>query len=105
MDRPRPPAGGLLATGLGPRLFALGTCVGETVRQALGGAWAADGDGPTVEMNIVLHLPDGSIVWPVQRVIKRFRNGPEDSIAFYGAALGPGPRPAHTYLGQDSCCP
>jgi hypothetical protein len=28
-------------------------------------------------MNIALHLPDGSIIWPVQRVIKRFRNGPE----------------------------
>jgi hypothetical protein len=81
-------AGGLLATSLGPRLFALGTYVGETVRQALGGAWAADGDGPTAEMNIALHLPDGSIIWPVQRVIKRFRNGPEDSIAFYGAVLG-----------------
>jgi hypothetical protein len=39
-------------------------------------------------MNIALHLPDGSIIWPVQRVIKRFRNGPEDSIAFYGAVLG-----------------
>jgi hypothetical protein len=53
--------------------FALGPYVGETVRQALGGAWAADGDGPTAEMNIGLHLPDGSIIWPVQRVIKRFR--------------------------------
>jgi hypothetical protein len=33
-------------------------------------------------------VPDGSTIWPVQRVIKRFRNGPEDSIAFYGTALG-----------------
>ncbi|MFG3029109.1 hypothetical protein ACGFZJ_11340 [Streptomyces sp. NPDC048253] len=81
-------AGGLLATGLGPSLFALGTYVGETVRQTLGGAWAADGDDSTAEMVIALHLPDGSIIWPVQRVIKRFRNGPEDSIALYGAALG-----------------
>ncbi|MEU1519944.1 hypothetical protein ABZ490_48875 [Streptomyces sp. NPDC005811] len=81
-------AGGLLATGLGPRLFALGTYVGETVRQALGGTWAADGDGPTAETNVALHLPDGSIIWPVQRVIKRFHTGPEDSITFYGTALG-----------------
>ncbi|MFJ5270150.1 hypothetical protein [Streptomyces sp. NPDC088358] len=81
-------AGGLLATDLGPRLFALGTYVGETVQQALGGAWAADGDGPTAGVDIALHLPDGSIIRPVQRVIKRFRNGPEDSIVFYGAALG-----------------
>ncbi|MFE4550908.1 hypothetical protein [Streptomyces sp. NPDC056785] len=81
-------AGGLLATEMGPRLFALGTYVGETVRRTRGGTWAADGDGPAAEMNIALHLQDGSIIWPVQRVVKRFRNGPEDSIAFYGTALG-----------------
>ncbi|MEU3243261.1 hypothetical protein [Streptomyces sp. NPDC006875] len=81
-------AGGLLATGLGPRLFALGTYVGETVRQNGGGAWVVNGDGPTAEMNIALHLPDGSVIWPVQRVVKRFHNGPEDDITFYGAGLG-----------------
>ncbi|MFE5138350.1 hypothetical protein ACFRDV_11810 [Streptomyces fagopyri] len=81
-------AGGLLATEVEPRLFALGTYVGETVRRTRGGTWGADGDGPTAEMNIALHLPDGSIIWPVQRVVKRFRNGPEDSIAFYGVVLG-----------------
>ncbi|MFI1172871.1 hypothetical protein [Streptomyces melanogenes] len=81
-------ADGLLATDLGSRLFALGAYVGETVRLHLGGAWAADDDSPHAHSRIALHLLDGSTIWPVQRVIKRFHNGPEDSIAFYGAALG-----------------
>ncbi|AZP14889.1 hypothetical protein ACIGMX_39265 [Streptomyces aquilus] len=33
-------------------------------------------------------VPDGSTIWSVQRVVKRFRNGPEGSIVFYGTALG-----------------
>ena len=37
---------------------------------------------------MVLALPDGSSIWPVQRVMKRFTNGSEDGIAAYGAALG-----------------
>jgi hypothetical protein len=81
--------GGLLATDLGARLFALGCYVGETVRIALGGRWEADDDDPRGEINIRLRLPDGSVVWPVQRLVKRFANGPEDSIVGYWTALGP----------------
>lgn len=35
-------------------------------------------------------LADGlaTRIWPVQRVIKRYKNGAEDGIAAYGAALG-----------------
>lgn len=81
-------ADGLLAADLGPRLFALGAYVGETIRMRFGGAWAADDDGPSAGSSIALRLSDGSTIWPVQRVIKRFHNGPEDSITFYGVALG-----------------
>ena len=80
-------AGGLLATDLGARLFALGCYVGETVRLAKGGSWEAD-DDPRGEIDIRLRLPDGSVVWPVQRLMKRFANGPEDSVVGYAAALG-----------------
>ncbi|WP_225102708.1 hypothetical protein [Streptomyces sp. CoH27] len=83
-----PVEGGLLTADLGARLFALGCYVGETLRHALGGSWEADDDDPQGEINIRLHLPDGAVVWPVQRLMKRFRNGPEDSIVGYGAALG-----------------
>ncbi|MBB4792510.1 hypothetical protein [Streptomyces nodosus] len=80
--------GGLLATDRGPRLFALGAYLGETVRQGLGGVWEVDDQDPHGEINIVLRLPDGSIIWPVQRVIKRFQNGPEDSLVGYAIGLG-----------------
>ncbi|XUL86674.1 hypothetical protein ACQ86D_08100 [Streptomyces galilaeus] len=79
---------GLLATDLGARLFALGCYVGETVRLALGGHWEVDDDDPRGEIDIRLRLPDGSVVWPVRRLMNRFANGPEDSIVGYATALG-----------------
>lgn len=90
-----PRRGGLLAEDTGSRLFSLGAYVGEVIRRAVGGEWAADDTDPQGELNVALTLLDGSTVWPVQRVVKRLQNS-EDSIAAYGAALGvePGPRPA-----------
>ncbi|MEU6260743.1 hypothetical protein [Streptomyces sp. NPDC047043] len=79
--------GGLLADGLGQKLFALGAYVGETIRRERGGTWQADDDDPRGEINVELHLPEGGVVWPVQRVIKRFKNGPEDGIAVYGSLI------------------
>ncbi|MEU0185438.1 hypothetical protein ABZ312_30350 [Streptomyces sp. NPDC006207] len=83
-----PTDGGLLAQETGQRLFALGAYVGETLRRELGGTWQADDDDPDGEINIQLCLNNGSVIWPVQRVIKRFRNGAEDNIAVYAALLG-----------------
>jgi hypothetical protein len=48
----------------------------------------ADDADPEGEINIELQLADGSIVWPVQRVMKRPANGAEDALAPYAAALG-----------------
>ena len=83
-----PKAKGLLAEQLGRRLFALGGYVGETIRRKLGGEWQADDADPQGEINIALKLPDGTMIRPVQRVMKRLNNGAEDGIAAYGAALG-----------------
>ena len=87
--------GGLLSQDLGSRLFAIGSYVGEVIRKARGGEWVGDDTDPKVELNIELHLPDGTKCWPVQRVMKRFKNGPEDGIAVYGqgAGLAIGPKP------------
>lgn len=84
--RPRP--GGLLATDLGSRIFALGAYVGEVVRRHAGGTWLANDDDPQGEVDVELVLPDGTRIRPVQRVMKRYQNGPDDGIAGYGAALG-----------------
>ncbi|WP_344615231.1 hypothetical protein [Dactylosporangium salmoneum] len=91
--RPRPD--GLLAQQLGARVFAVGAYVGEVVRRHAGGTWLGDDDDPAAEVNVALVLPDRRRIWPVQRVMKRFSNGAEDSIIAYATALGldPGARP------------
>ncbi len=87
--------GKLLSKDLGARIFSLGCYVGEVLRRTLGGEWHGDDADPQAEVNVELHLPDGSICWPVQRVMKRLMNGAEDSITSYGTAFGSdiGPAP------------
>jgi hypothetical protein len=88
-------AGGFLSEQLGQRLFGLGSYVGEVVRRAKGGSWSAVDNEAEAEINAQLQVGD-QICWPVQRVMKRFKNGPEDGIAVYGLSLGldVGARPA-----------
>ncbi|WP_409055545.1 hypothetical protein [Streptomyces sp. SYP-A7185] len=76
--------GGLLAAGLGARLFGVGCYVGATIRLSLGGVWEADDSDPAGELNVRLRLASGSVSWPVQRV----QNGPEDSLTAYAVFLG-----------------
>ena len=83
-----PKKGGLLAADRGRRLFAAGAYVGEVLRRSLGGDWQADPSDPDSEMGLSLVLANGTTVWPVERVMKRFANGRDDSIAAYGAGLG-----------------
>ncbi len=79
---------GLLSEKLGTRLFALGGYVGEVLRRNIGGEWRGDDDDPEAEINVELELSSGVTCWPVQRVMKRFKNGGEDGIAVYGLAMG-----------------
>jgi hypothetical protein len=90
--------GGLLFQDLGQRLFALGSYIGEVARRELGGEWIGDDDDPKAEINVELKLSDGTRCWPVQRAMKRFKNGEEDGIAAWGSGLGlnVGPRPIVT---------
>jgi hypothetical protein len=76
--------GGLLSEQLGSRVFALGSYVGEVIVRAYDGQWRADDKDPEGELNIEVVLPSGAIIWPVQRVMKRFKNGPHDGIYAYG---------------------
>jgi hypothetical protein len=82
-----PKPGGLLSENLGARLFALGAYVGEVIRRQGGEQWQGDDADPEAEINLVIQLKSGSKFWPVQRVMKRFKNGPEDSIYPYGVLL------------------
>jgi len=91
----KPIPGGLLSEEVGKRLFALGAYVGEVLRRNLGGEWYGDDADPQAEINVELRLVSGAKCWPVQRVIKRLKNGWEDSVAAYGIGMGLqiGPRP------------
>lgn len=80
--------GGLLSRDLGGRLFAIGSYIGEVVRRKVGREWVGDDADPEVEINVELHLPEGSRCWPAERVMKRFKNGPEDGIAAWGMGMG-----------------
>jgi hypothetical protein len=82
---PRPD--GLLAKDLGSRLFAIAAYVGEVIRRQLGGEWKGDDSDPQAEINISVRVNTGAVFWPVQRVMKRFKNGAEDGIYAYGVAL------------------
>lgn len=80
--------GGLLSSGLGQRIFAVGSYLGEVARRKLGGEWIGEDNDPEAEINLELQLPDGTRYWPVQRAMKRLKNGPEDGIAVWGIGAG-----------------
>lgn len=77
-------AGGLLSENRGMRLFAIGSYVGEVLRRHYGGEWVTDDNDPKGEINIAVHIENGTILCPVQRVIKRFVKGREEGIYLYG---------------------
>jgi hypothetical protein len=79
--------GGLLSEQLGARLFAIGAYVGEVIRRLNGGQWQGSDDDPKAEINIAVQLDNGATFWPVQRVMKRFKNGAEDGIWIYGSVI------------------
>lgn len=80
--------GGRLAQNTGLILFAIGSYVGETlIKNIPGSAWVTDDNDQEGEVNASVHFPDGGRVWPMQKVIKRFRNGEEDGIYAYGQML------------------
>jgi len=83
-----PKPGGLLSKDLGKRLFALGAYIGEVLRRNIRGEWHGDDTDPKAEINIELKLTSGTRCWPVQRVMKRFKNGSEASVAVYGIGMG-----------------
>lgn len=80
--------GGLLSSGLGQRIFAVGSYMGEVVRRKLGGEWNGNDNDPRSEINVELQITSGTRCWPVQRAMKRFKNGKEDGVAAWGAGIG-----------------
>ena len=80
--------GGRLSINVGSILFSIGAYIGFSVIENVKGAkWITNDDDPQGEINVSIQFPDGSIIWPVQKVMKRFKNGSEDSIYVYAFAV------------------
>ena len=81
----KPKKGGrLYGKGFGPKLFSIGSYVGETIIKNIKGAeWITDDNDPKGELNVSLKLPNDGQIWPIQKVMKRFQNGSEDAIYPY----------------------
>lgn len=76
--------GRLYGRGLGGKLFSIGAYVGETIIKNVQGAeWITDDNEPEGELNVLLRLPNSEQIWPIQKVMMRFKNGSEDTIYPY----------------------
>jgi hypothetical protein len=60
----------------------IGAYTGETLRRTVGGTW-----GIHEEFGPGLHLPSGMWTFPVAKAEKRFQNGHEDDLGFYGQVM------------------
>lgn len=90
-DQRRP--GGLLEGKVGKQLFAVGSYMGQVFCRELGGVWETDDADPMGEINVAVRFPDGTVVWPVQRAMKRCDGGEEEGLCAYGMVLAQGQRP------------
>jgi hypothetical protein len=92
-----PVPGGRLSRNLGSIVFSIGSYLGETIiKNSPGAAWQVDDNDPEGEVNAEIHLAGGGVMWPMQRVMKRFANGSEDSLFVYGSILSEGDAGAAT---------
>jgi len=82
-----PKSGGLLSESCGTRLFALGSFLGEVIINEYGGEWVTDDSDEMGEINVAVKLENGSMIWPVQRVIKRCKEGSENDIYNYAIVV------------------
>ena len=85
MKNGQPKRGGrLYGKGFGPKLFSIGSYVGETIiKNVKGSEWITDDNDPQGELNVYIKLPNEGQIWPIQKVFKRFQNGSEDAIYPY----------------------
>lgn len=79
-DEQSGPDGILAKNNRGWILFSLGSYVGQTAIKLHGGKWITDDNDPEGEINIAVETAGGVTLWPVIRCMKRYKNGPEDSI-------------------------
>jgi len=81
----RPVANGRLVNNFGNVIFSIGSYVGQTIIKTVPGAyWVTDDRDEQGEITASVVLPDGSAIWPIERVINRSQDGPKESVYVYG---------------------
>jgi hypothetical protein len=62
--------------------------VGEVLRREVKGSWWGDDADPDAEINLTIQYADkNGGFWPIQRIMKRYRNGYEDNIWHYALMI------------------
>jgi len=84
----QPIDGGLFSDGLGGKVFAIASYVGEVIiRNTKNTDWEFDPSDPNNEMNMMVSSKGGARIWPMQKLGKRLQNGNEDNVYHYTAII------------------
>jgi hypothetical protein len=69
----KPKYGGLLFYNTGYLIFAIGSYIGEVIIKEYGGEWITNANNQS-EIHTAIKLPNETLIFPVQEVIKRIEN-------------------------------
>ena len=83
----KPKPGGHLSQQFGTHMFGLGAYVGETIRRLGDGQWEGNDRDAWPEATLAVRLKSGAVLWPTQRMLKRFENGKENGLYPYGVVI------------------
>jgi len=83
----KPKPGGHLSQQFGTHMFGLGAYVGETIRRLGDGQWEGNDRDAWPEVTLAVRLKSGAVLWPTQRMLKRFENGKENGLYPYGVVI------------------
>jgi hypothetical protein len=83
----KPKPGGHLSQQFGSHMFGLGAYVGETIRRLGDGQWEGNDRDAWPEVTLAVRLKSGAVLWPTQRMLKRFENGKESGLYPYGVVI------------------
>lgn len=80
----KPIKGGRLSNNLSTIMFAISSYIGETIIKNVPDArWQIEDETAPDEVNPAVIMPDGTELWPTERVAKRFFNGLDDAVYPY----------------------
>jgi hypothetical protein len=69
---------------LGETIIGIGLYVGEVLVKKYRGEWMLKGG---IDLGLGLKINDDVEVHPIQKVLKRFQNGSEDSLSFFNEVI------------------